>query len=187
MKALRSLYEMHLHAIRTCTWQEVEEGERKLELRYTKNKVCYCCLVMPACRKLTWLRLGCRKGIGVFVAAGRAVKKGEVLSAYMGRAVQWARKPAGGDYVIDVDAPVTMRKQITIDGADAASTRIASRVNHSCDPNCNFDRVLVEDQFVIAVIAKKSIDGGSEITVDYKEKSPSRTCGCGSAKCRGRF
>lgn len=59
-------------------------------------------------------------------------------------------------------------------------------INHSCDPNA-----WMSDVFT--VVARRKIDPGEEVTVDYvimetdEEFVSEWTCSCGSPRCRGRI
>lgn len=69
----------------------------------------------------------------------------------------------------------------------------ASRLCHSCDPNCATVVMAVNGKFVIAVYALREISFGEELTFDYssvtEDESEFRAaiCLCGSDKCRGSF
>ncbi len=69
----------------------------------------------------------------------------------------------------------------TLDGAVGGSG--AEYINHSCEPNC--EARIVKGH--ILYFARRDIEEGEELTVDYKfdakvEKVP---CGCRSVACRG--
>ena len=56
--------------------------------------------------------------------------------------------------------------------------------NHSCDPNV----YLRFEEGRIRVVARRGIDAGSELTLDYLINNPggdSWPCRCGAARCRG--
>src|SRR5829696_3819567 len=63
----------------------------------------------------------------------------------------------------------------------------ASKVSHSCDPNCG---VRINDAGAPDLVARRTIAAGEEITFDYAMRNysvdhfPNR-CLCGSARCRG--
>lgn len=75
----------------------------------------------------------------------------------------------------------TLDKYWTIDGSVGGSG--AQYINHSCDPNVY--AVIVKGH--ILYMAKRWIEEGEELTIDYNfaadvEKYP---CGCGAPNCRG--
>jgi len=69
----------------------------------------------------------------------------------------------------------------------------ASRLCHSCDPNCCTVVMAVDGKFVIAVYALRDIAYGEELTFDYssvtedEKEFKAAICLCGSARCRGSF
>ena len=69
-----------------------------------------------------------------------------------------------------------------IDGAVNGSG--AEIINHSCDPNLRAD-IVRESR--IYYVARREIQAGEELTVDYAfdSKQDPHECRCGSAKCRG--
>lgn len=60
--------------------------------------------------------------------------------------------------------------------------------NHSCDNNAEFREARVGNDRVIALVAKKTINVGDEVTVDYQDDYfkafNGRICYGGTAKCR---
>lgn len=68
-----------------------------------------------------------------------------------------------------------------IDGAVGGNEAIF--INHSCDPNCEFDF----DGDGVAVVASRDIAPGEELTLDYAydASGPREVCACGAAACRG--
>lgn len=73
---------------------------------------------------------------------------------------------------------------------DAMDTKHPCKyINHSCDPNCYAERWLVMGIPRVAVFAKRAIEMGEMLSMDYgwEESSdwPSQPCFCGSSVCRG--
>jgi hypothetical protein len=74
-----------------------------------------------------------------------------------------------------------------------ARGNIASRLSHSCTPNCATVVVSIEGHYKIAVFALRDIAYGEELTFDYgaftedKLEHEQATCLCGSHNCRGAF
>lgn len=75
----------------------------------------------------------------------------------------------------------TLNSYWTIDGAIGGSG--AQYINHSCDPNC-YSQILKEH---ILYRAKRDIQPGDELTIDYRFDKDVETviCRCGAAACRG--
>ncbi|KAK8616127.1 hypothetical protein V6N13_017691 [Hibiscus sabdariffa] len=69
----------------------------------------------------------------------------------------------------------------------------ASRICHSCHPNCEAKVTAVGGQYQIGIYALRSIRYGEEITFDYnsvtesKEEYEASVCLCGSQVCRGSY
>lgn len=61
-------------------------------------------------------------------------------------------------------------------------------INHSCDPNCETQKWVVDGELAIGLFSTKAIPAGTELTFDYNFErygdKPMR-CLCGSTKCRG--
>ncbi|XP_051140439.1 histone-lysine N-methyltransferase ATXR3 isoform X21 [Andrographis paniculata] len=69
----------------------------------------------------------------------------------------------------------------------------ASRICHSCRPNCEAKVTAVDGQYQIGIYAVRPIAFGEEITFDYnsvtesKEEYEASVCLCGNQVCRGSF
>ncbi|CAL5354171.1 unnamed protein product [Camellia sinensis] len=69
----------------------------------------------------------------------------------------------------------------------------ASRICHSCRPNCEAKVTAVDGQYQIGIYAVRPIEYGEEITFDYnsvtesKEEYEASVCLCGSQVCRGSY
>lgn len=69
----------------------------------------------------------------------------------------------------------------------------ASRLCHSCDPNCATVVMVVNGKFKIAVYTLRPISYGEELTFDYSSVTEDENefkasiCLCGATKCRGAF
>lgn len=68
-----------------------------------------------------------------------------------------------------------------------ASGGLDDYVNHSCDPNCGL-RFEGEDLLLVAL---RDLEAGEEVSFDYSTclvaEPPLDSCGCGSARCRGKI
>ncbi|KAJ3176274.1 Histone-Lysine N-Methyltransferase ash1l [Irineochytrium annulatum] len=60
-------------------------------------------------------------------------------------------------------------------------------VNHSCQPNCRIEKWSVNGEYAIGLFATADIEGGTELTYDYRFESfgPMQPCLCGAESCRG--
>ncbi|XP_027344008.1 histone-lysine N-methyltransferase ATXR3 [Abrus precatorius] len=69
----------------------------------------------------------------------------------------------------------------------------ASRICHSCRPNCEAKVTAVDGQYQIGIYNVRKIQHGEEITFDYnsvtesKEEYEASVCLCGSQVCRGSY
>lgn len=69
----------------------------------------------------------------------------------------------------------------------------ASRMSHSCEPNCSTVVMSANGKYVIAMYAIKDIGFSEELTFDYNsvtendEEYKSSICLCGTKHCRGAF
>ncbi|KAI4383284.1 hypothetical protein MLD38_009140 [Melastoma candidum] len=69
----------------------------------------------------------------------------------------------------------------------------ASRICHSCRPNCEAKVTAVDGQYQIGIYSVRKIQFGEEITFDYnsvtesKEEYEASVCLCGSQVCRGSY
>lgn len=69
----------------------------------------------------------------------------------------------------------------------------ASRISHSCNPNCMAFPVISRGQYYIAMYAIRDIKPGEELTFDYCSTTESKAehdnlvCLCSSKKCTGHY
>lgn len=79
----------------------------------------------------------------------------------------------------------TAIKIITIDPDTAIDGEVGGNetafMNHSCDPNA-FIRVV--PGLKVAVFARRDIQPGEELTIDYRDPDHPVVCHCGAANCR---
>ncbi|XP_065052603.1 histone-lysine N-methyltransferase 2C-like [Rhopilema esculentum] len=64
----------------------------------------------------------------------------------------------------------------------------ARYINHSCDPNCVAEVVIIEKMPKIIIISNRKLEKGEELTYDYKfefeDDQHKIACLCGAANCR---
>ena len=84
-------------------------------------------------------------------------------------------------YVVRIPLGETV---LLVDGEKRGT--IASRINHSCDPNCNMDVLLCKGVLIVAIISKRNIKSQEFISISYGDTQFDHieTCMCLSAKCR---
>ncbi|KAG0625352.1 hypothetical protein M758_2G047800 [Ceratodon purpureus] len=62
-------------------------------------------------------------------------------------------------------------------------------INHSCDPNCQTEKWMVDGEVCIGLFAIRDVEKGEEITFDYNfvrvGGADAKKCECGANKCRG--
>lgn len=119
-------------------------------------------------------------GKGCFAAA--PFKKGRKIAEYVGEKISRA----------EIARRLKGRKRIHICGINQYWAIDGSRfgngtqyINHSCDPNC-IVKIIHEH---IIFFAKRDIEPGEEILLDYEESyhDNSKRCSCGASNCRGRI
>lgn len=82
---------------------------------------------------------------------------------------------------------VALGDQLIIDAHREGN--ICRYVNHSCDPNCNMERWIVNGLPCLGLFSKREIQKGEELTFDYRlhlfnfDENPK--CKCGSENCQG--
>jgi len=97
-------------------------------------------------------------------------------------------------YNIILERPQTDPAGFEVTFVDAAAKgTFASRMSHSCDPNCQVAVLSVDGRLTIAMYTTKEIKKGQELTFDYasvtesEKEYRSAICLCASKICRGSF
>ena len=79
----------------------------------------------------------------------------------------------------------TAIKVITIDADTAIDGAVGGNetayINHSCDPNA-FIRIV--PGLKVAIFARRDIQPGEELTIDYRDPDHPEVCRCGAPNCR---
>jgi SET domain-containing protein len=120
------------------------------------------------------------QGKGVF--ARTAIPKGTVIIEYTGERISKKeglrrdkiQKQQGQFYVFALNA------QWSVDGATGGDARF---INHSCDPNCKYER----KDGKIWICALRNIKAGEELTYDYEDGKKEMPCNCGAKNCFGKM
>ena len=123
------------------------------------------------------------KGRGLY--ASKNIKSGTKIINYKGKII--TNKELDGSEKYDNNKPIylfTLNKRYTLDGD--FPWNIAGLVNHSCDPNSEYEG----KGFKVWITAAKEIKKGEEITYDYgfefdKDDYKDHICKCGSKNCIG--
>lgn len=120
--------------------------------------------------------------------AGQDVKSGDFIIEYVGEVIddeeeekrlkQYYENNEKSFYIMQSDSDTYI---------DARNKGNISRfINHSCEPNCIFQKWLSNDGYHMYLFALKDISKGEEFTYDYHFFTKEKTiCHCGSVKCRG--
>lgn len=148
------------------------------------------------------------KGVGIFCKKKEGIKKNELISIYLGEIYPpwyWYEKQ---DLIkknkLDKELPDfynIMLERLKCDdkGYDLVMVdpnskgNFASRMSHSCIPNCNTVLMCSKEEYSIGMFATKDINYGDELTFDYnsvteKEKEfQDAICLCSSFSCRGHY
>jgi uncharacterized protein len=74
---------------------------------------------------------------------------------------------------------ITIGDDIAIDGAVGGNE--TAFINHSCDPNA-FIQVVPGQK--VAIFARRDIQPGEELTIDYRDPDHPEVCHCGAPNCR---
>jgi SET domain-containing protein len=74
---------------------------------------------------------------------------------------------------------ITLDEETAIDGAVGGNE--TAYINHSCDPNA-FIRIV--PGLKVAVFARRDIQPGEELTINYRDPEHPEVCRCGAPNCR---
>ncbi|XP_024523733.1 histone-lysine N-methyltransferase ATXR3 [Selaginella moellendorffii] len=154
--------------------------------------------------------LAYRKGLGVVCNKDGGFKEDDFVVEFFGEvypAWRWYEKQDGCRYLQKKDKePLPEFYNILLERpkGDAAGydlvvvdamhkANFASRICHSCRPNCEAKVTAVKGRYIIGVYALRPIQNGEELTFDYnsvtesKEEYNNSICLCGSQCCRGSY
>ncbi|CAK9161370.1 unnamed protein product [Ilex paraguariensis] len=151
-----------------------------------------------------------RKGLGVVCNKERGFGEDDFVVEFLGEvypAWKWFEKqdgirslqknnkdPAPEFYNIYLERPKGDADGYDLVVVDAMhKANYASRICHSCRPNCEAKVTAVDGQYQIGIYSVRPIGYGEEITFDYnsvtesKEEYEASVCLCGSQVCRGSY
>jgi SET domain-containing protein len=120
------------------------------------GKGCYALMHFPA-----------RKKIETY--AGELVKGSRKIQARIRRQAESAIK------IITID------EETAIDGAVGGNE--TAYINHSCDPNA-FIRIV--PGLKVVIFARRDIQPGEELTINYRDPDHPEVCRCGAPNCRSK-
>jgi len=148
------------------------------------------------------------KGIGIFCIKEDGINMNEYISGYFGEIYPpwlWFEKQ---DIIkskkLENNLPdfyniMLERHKFDDDGYDIlmvdpnSKGNFASRMSHSCVPNCNTVLMVSEGKYTIGMFATKDIKYGEELTFDYnsvtekEQEYKDAICLCSSFSCRGNY
>ncbi|XP_076917425.1 histone-lysine N-methyltransferase ATXR3-like [Bidens hawaiensis] len=151
-----------------------------------------------------------RKGLGVVCNKEAGFSEDDFVVEFLGEvypAWRWfekqdgiralqkdSKEPAPEFYNIYLERPKGDGDGYDLVVVDAMhKANYASRICHSCRPNCEAKVTAVDGQYQIGIYSVRPIIYGEEVTFDYnsvtesKEEYEASVCLCGSQVCRGSF
>ncbi|KAG5226557.1 SET domain-containing family protein [Salix suchowensis] len=151
-----------------------------------------------------------RKGLGVVCNKEAGFRDDDFVVEFLGEvypAWKWfekqdgirllqkdSKEPAPEFYNIYLERPKGDADGYDLVVVDAMhKANYASRICHSCKPNCEAKVTAVGGQYQIGIYSVREIQHGEEITFDYnsvtesKEEYEASVCLCGSQVCRGSY
>lgn len=157
------------------------------------------CLAGPRCQNQRFVKrqypkqktIETEDGRGCGLMAMVDIKKGEFVNEYVGeliddeecrRRLDWAHKNNINDFYL-----MTIEKDRVIDAGPKGN--LARFMNHSCEPNCETQRWVVNGDIRIGLFAVKDITALSELTFNYNfncvDNKHKAICRCGADSCSG--
>ncbi|KFM22868.1 Histone-lysine N-methyltransferase ASHH2 [Auxenochlorella protothecoides] len=160
-----------------CVAEYCPCGDRCTNQQFTKREYA----------ALDVLRAGA-KGFGLFTRDG--VRAGQFIVEYVGEVLEEDEYQRRKEYYIASNQRHYYFMNIgNGEVIDACRRGGQGRfINHSCDPNCETQKWLVEGELSIGLFAIKDVPPGGELTFDYNFErygDKPMACLCGSANCRG--
>lgn len=128
------------------------------------------------------------KGFGI--KTKKNIKKGSFIIEYIGEIISKKdfEKRLNSIYSKEIhDYCMQFEKGNVIDSYREGN--LSRFINHSCNPNCEIQKWMVNGLSRMALFAKEYIGAGCELTFDYKffryNSNESKNCHCGSLNCCG--
>ncbi|KAK9689683.1 hypothetical protein RND81_09G075000 [Saponaria officinalis] len=187
----------------------IEEILETARLEHNTRTVKLCEIVLQAIRRRSDNYVSYRKGLGVVCEKEGGFTEDDFIVEFLGEvypAWKWFEKQDGIRSLQKNSKDVTEFYNIYLerpkgdaDGYDLLvvdamhKANYASRICHSCRPNCEAKVTAVDGQYQIGIYSVRPIAFGEEITFDYnsvtesKEEYEASVCLCGSQVCRGSY
>ncbi|KAE8654805.1 Histone-lysine N-methyltransferase ATXR3 [Hibiscus syriacus] len=189
----------------------VEEIKRVAEVDCDKRTMKMCLSILKAIdARPDDKYVAYRKGLGVLCNKEGGFREEDFVVEFLGEVYpvwKWFEKqdgirilqnnskdPAPEFYNIYLERPKGDAAGYDLVVVDAMhKANYASRICHSCHPNCEAKVTAVDGQYQIGIYALRPIRYGEEITFDYnsvtesKEEYEASVCLCGSQVCRGSY
>lgn len=111
------------------------------------------------------------------------IPSNRLVCLYGGKMIPYEGWNRESQYVYQI--PVAGGQFLFLDGS--ASVSFAPKVNHSCDPNCEFEMFFVDGVLIPGVVSKRVIGAREFLSMDYGTNFDFiKLCLCGTEKCRHR-
>ncbi|KAL9243849.1 hypothetical protein vseg_017688 [Gypsophila vaccaria] len=187
----------------------IEEILEIARLEHNIRTVKLCEILLQAIRRRSDNYVSYRKGLGVVCDKEGGFTEDDFIVEFLGEvypAWKWFEKQDGirslqknskdvpEFYNIYLERPKGDADGYDLLVVDAMhKANYASRICHSCRPNCEAKVTAVDGQYQIGIYSVRPIAFGEEITFDYnsvtesKEEYEASVCLCGSQVCRGSY
>ncbi|GLT66066.1 hypothetical protein SLA2020_384590 [Shorea laevis] len=142
-------------------------------------------------RPVKKLKLVQTEKCGAGIVTGENIKRGEFVIEYVGEVIDdktceqrlWNMKHRGETnfYLCEINRDMVI---------DATYKGNKSRyINHSCCPNTEMQKWIIDGETRIGIFAKRDIKKGEHLTYDYQfvQFGADQDCHCGAAGCRGKL
>ncbi|KAF8113882.1 hypothetical protein N665_0045s0120 [Sinapis alba] len=142
-------------------------------------------------RRVKKLKLTQTEKCGSGIVAEEFIQEGEFIIEYVGEVIDdvtceerlWKMKGRGETnfYLCEIS------KNMVIDATNKGNK--SRYINHSCNPNTQMQKWIIEGETRIGVFAISDINKGDHITYDYQfvQFGPDQECHCGAICCRKKL
>ncbi|CAH8383775.1 unnamed protein product [Eruca vesicaria subsp. sativa] len=142
-------------------------------------------------RRVKKLKLTLTEKCGSGIVADEYIQEGEFITEYVGEVIDdvtceerlWEMKRRGETnfYLCEIS------KNMVIDGTNKGNK--SRYINHSCNPNTQIQKWIIEGETRIGIFAISDINKGEHITYDYQfvQFGPDQECHCGAIGCRKKL
>ncbi|KAJ4906488.1 Histone-lysine N-methyltransferase ASHH3 [Raphanus sativus] len=142
-------------------------------------------------RRVKKLKLTQTEKCGSGIVAEEYIQEGEFIIEYVGEVIDdetcgdrlWKMKNHGETnfYLCEIS------KNMVIDATNKGNK--SRYINHSCNPNTQMQKWIIEGETRIGIFAISDINKGDHITYDYQfvQFGPDQDCHCGAISCRKKL